>query len=80
MGVAAVPGVPVSVAYGRKCLEANAHPYWIMVNNTALCGGYARCAPWWQQMVDDTLSHLDLSRVSFDNDVAVALEELAEEF
>lgn len=72
VGVAAVPGVPISVAYGRECLNANAHPYTIVVANTAMVGGYEHAADWWQQMVDDTLAHLGYERDRFDNDVQVA--------
>lgn len=70
VGVAAVPGVPISMAYGANCLRANAHPYGIVVANTALAGGYDACAEWWKQMVDDTLSHLNKTREEFDRDVA----------
>ncbi len=39
LGVACVPGIPMSVAYGRKCLEQDAHPLEIIRGNVALCGG-----------------------------------------
>lgn len=70
VGVACVPGMPVSVAYGRACLDANAHPYGLLVVNTALVGDYAKSAEWWQEMVDATLTHLGKSREQFDADVA----------
>lgn len=78
VGVAAVPGMPVSMAYGRQCLAANAHPYPLLVVNTAMCGGYDQMAGWWQAMVDATLAHLGKTREEFDNDVATEQEEQEE--
>lgn len=78
VGVASVPGVPMSVAYCTDCLRANAHPYEIMVINTALCGGYDHSSEWWQQMVDDTLAHLGKTREQFDRDVEVEMKVLDE--
>lgn len=75
-GVASVPGVPVSVAYGEKCLAANAHPYGIVVANTALIGGYEHAAGWWRDMVDCTLSHLAIPRDKFNADVGEAMREV----
>jgi hypothetical protein len=80
VGVASVPGVPISVAYGRKCLSANAHPYGIVVANTADVDGYDNSAEWWKQIVDDTLTHLGKTREQFDADVAEAIAEEAEYF
>lgn len=79
VGVAAVPGVPMSVAYCEGCLRANAHPYSIVVINTALVGGYDEAADWWRQMVDDTLRHLGKTREQFDLDVNHELQEMAED-
>ncbi len=70
VGVAGVPGLPISVAYGKACLAANAHPYGLLVANTALLGDYAHSADWWQEMVNATLAHLDKTRDQFDADVA----------
>lgn len=76
VGVAAVPGVPISVAYGAKCLAADAHPYGIMVANTAMAGGdLGRTTGWWQEMVENTLRHLGKTREEFDADVAEVLED-----
>jgi hypothetical protein len=71
-GVAAAPGVPISVAYGRGCLDANAHPWWVIVGNTAAIGGLDHAAPWWVQMVDDTIRHLGRTLV----DLAAAVADL----
>lgn len=75
VGVAAVPGVPVSMAYGGHCLAANAHPYGILVINTAMCGGYDHTSEWWRQMVDDTLHHLGKDREQFDLDVEAEMAD-----
>lgn len=88
VGVAAMPGVPYSAAYGRRCLDANAHPYLILVANTALmAGGYpeadddplTRTADWWQEMVQNTLDHLQIEREEFDSDVTQALLDMQAE-
>lgn len=78
VGVAAVPGVPMSMAYGRKCLDANAHPRFILVANTAQIGGLEHAAEWWKKMVEDTIVHLNLDRDEFDKDVAEAIKEFDE--
>lgn len=71
--VAAVPGVPYSAAYCLRCLQANAHPWWLVVTNTAIVGGYEHAAPWWQEIVDSTISHHGKTRAEFDD--AVRREE-----
>jgi len=76
VGVAAVPGVPMSVSYCQECLRANAHPYGIIVVNTAMVGGYSEAAGWWQDMVDDTLRHLGKTRQQFTIDVEMELREM----
>lgn len=73
VGVASVPGVPISVAYCRKCLEANAHPWWVLVANTACMGGLQNADRWWVEMVEDTCRHLGQTRDLFEADVATAI-------
>ena len=80
VGVAAVPGVPMSVAYGEECLKANAYPLGVLVANTACAGGYEFTEDWWQEMVDDTLIHLDTSRERFDEMVAETLSKMEADF
>lgn len=75
----AVPGMPVTVAYGRACLDANAHPYGLLVANTACIGGYELAAEWWQRMVTDTLRHLNKTQQQFDSDVADAAMKVFEQ-
>ena len=53
-GVAGVPGVPYSAAYGRECLKRNAHPYWLMRVNVIAGGGTKEMAAVleWNTFVD----------------------------
>lgn len=76
VGVAAVPGVPISVAYCKLCLQANAHPLYVLIGNTALCGGFDQCADWWQGMVESTLQHLGKTREWFDVEVLESMLQL----
>lgn len=39
LGVACVPGIPYSAAYGRECLKQRADPYPIIRANVECCGG-----------------------------------------
>lgn len=75
VGVFAVPGVPCSIAYGQRCLDANAHEWGLLVANTSICGGLDQMAGWWKQMVEDTCKHLGKTREQFDADVAQAIKE-----
>ncbi len=75
IGVASVPGVPYSAAYCKECLEANAHPYFILVANTACCGGFDKTCPEWQDMVRDTLAYLGKSAEQFEKDVAESMHD-----
>ncbi len=75
VGVGAMPGVPASFAYCKGCLKANAHPYPIVVANTAMLGGLEQAAPWWQQLVHDTLTHLGKTREEFEASVRADMEE-----
>lgn len=79
VGVAAVPGVPMSCGYCKECLQANAHPLFVVIGNTALVGGYDNAADWWQYMVDCTLQHLGKTREWFDAEVAESIRSMEEE-
>jgi hypothetical protein len=79
VGVAAVPGVPISCAYCAECLGKNAHPLYVVIGNTALVGGYEHAADWWQYMVDCTLGHLGKTREWFDAEVAESIRVMEEE-
>lgn len=65
VGVAAVPGIPMSIAWGQKCLEAGAIPYDLLVMNTALCGGWQYTAEWWNEVIISTLTYFDKSVAEF---------------
>jgi hypothetical protein len=67
---AAVPGVPVTVAYGERCLEANVHPYRVLVAATADMGGLINTAHWWRDMVNRTCQYLKVPMERFKMDVA----------
>lgn len=78
--VVAMPGVPASFAYCRECYAAGAHPYGMVVANTALIGGLeelATAAEWWTELVDRTLTYLNIPREQFNADVAQAVEEFS---
>lgn len=75
IGVASVPGVAYSAAYCTKCLAENAHPYGIVVANTACIGGYDQSADWWREIINDTLKYLGKTREQFDADVAESIKE-----
>lgn len=79
VGVACVPGVPMSVAYCQACLQANAHPWWALVNTTAMCGGLDKMVDEWRFMVEDTCKHLGKSMAEFNADVVKSVEMLNED-
>lgn len=72
VGVAAMPGVPASFAYCRACLDANAHPYAMVVANTAMI--YPdQAAEWWVAVIAGTLGRLGIAETEFGADVAAAI-------
>lgn len=76
VGVAAVPGIPYSAAYCDDCLRANAHPWWLLVGKQALIGEpFETTAPWWQDMVRATCTHLGKTIKQFKADVAQAAQD-----
>jgi hypothetical protein len=77
-GVCCVPGVPMSVAYCRECLIANAHPWNVLVANTAVCGGLDQMNEEWREMVFDTCNHLGKPVNQFNVDVAADILKLTE--
>jgi len=76
VGVAAVPMVPISMAYCRACLDANAHPWEILVANTACIGGLDSANESWKEMVMDTCKHLGRTLEEFNTAVAESEEAL----
>lgn len=78
IGVASVPGVPISVAYCMDCLEAGAHPIGIMIANTACLGGLDRAAGYWKYMVYDSLYRIGKDLEWFNTEVEKAIKEFPE--
>lgn len=68
-GVCCVPGVPISCAYCKECLDANAHPWWVLLANTVCLGGLEHAAYWWKKMVEDTCLHLGRTKEEFNQEV-----------
>lgn len=75
VGAAAVPCVPMSVAYCKECLEANAHPWWVLVANTVCINGLENAHDAWKKMVTDTCKHLGRTLEEFNQEVKETLEK-----
>jgi hypothetical protein len=73
IGVASIPGIPMSVAWCLPCVQSGAIPYWAAVANTACISGMENAAEWWKETVDVTLAWHNKTREEFDSDVAVEL-------
>lgn len=73
-GVAALPGIPVSVAWCPECIQSGAIPYWALVANTAMIGGMEHAADWWKETVDLTLTWLNKDREDFEREVQADIE------
>ena len=78
VGVCCIPSVPVTVAYCSECLQANAHPWFILISNTACCGGLEHMADFWRKMVTDTCKHLNKTLDEFNADVVKDIKNLEE--
>ena len=76
VGVCCVPGVAYSAAYGKECLEADAHPWDILVANTVCVGGLEQSADWWKKMVENTCKHLKRTIEEFNLAVAEGVQTL----
>ena len=70
IGVCCVPAVPISCAYCRECLQANAHPWWVLIANTVCIGGLEFANDEWKKMVKDTCKHLGKTMEEFNREVA----------
>jgi hypothetical protein len=77
VGVAAIPYIPMSIAWGRKCLDADIIPYWAAVANTAACGGWEHCNQEWQDLCRDTCTYFGEPHEQFLRDVAKDIELMA---
>lgn len=80
IGGASVPGVPISVAYCKECVQANAHPWRILVANTSCIGKLEDCADWWKRMVEDTCKHLGKTLEEFNKEVDETNKEMSDYF
>ena len=78
VGVASLPGIPVSIAWCPKCLAADVIPYEYLVGNTAMIGNMEKAAPWWMELVDRTLAYFDIDRDKFNEDVEEASKRIDE--
>lgn len=74
IGVFCVPSIPYSAAYCDECLQANAHPWWLLVANTADIGGLEDAAPWWVSIVKATCHHLGRTLEQFKLEVRQKIE------
>jgi len=78
VGVASSTLGPMSFAYGRECLKANAEPYGPLVTMVAMCGGRANLADWVPPIIEGSLRVAGKSMEDFDADVAQETAELQE--
>lgn len=78
VAVVSVPGVPYSAAYCAECLAANAHPWRLLVSNTACCNGLKNMNGEWQVMVRATCAHLGRTLIQFEADVEKDMKTLDE--
>lgn len=74
-GVYSVPAIPYSAAYCSDCKDAGAHPWHLLVANTAMIGSLDMTAPWWRMMVESTCERLGRSLAEFEKDVQGAIRE-----
>lgn len=80
VGVFCVPGVPMSCAYCQECIDADAHPWGIVVANTACVGGMEYAADWWKELVEHTCNHLGKTIDEFNKTVEEELKTIDNDF
>ena len=76
VGIACIPGIPMSIGWCRGCLNANVAPYWAAVANTACCGGWEHTNKEWQQLVERSLKYFEISMETFLKDVQKDIEAM----
>jgi ribosomal protein S27AE len=76
VGVASIPYIAMSIAWGSKCLEAGVIPYWAAVANTVACAGFEETSGDWQELVRLTLDYFGKSMDDFLAEVARDMEEM----
>jgi len=80
VGVFCVPMVAMSVAYCQQCIDANAHPWDIVVGNTACIGSLDQANDEWREIVECTCRHLKRTMAEFNAAVTVSAENLDRAF
>lgn len=76
VGVASSVLGPLSLAYGRSCLDKGAEPYWLVVATVAMCGGdLNNLADWAKKIV---LASLEVAGKTENELLADAKEEIEE--
>ena len=73
--VLSVPGIPWSARFCHSCRRSGAIPYWMLVANTNAIGGYDQSADWWRDIIDLTLTRLDITMEQFLKEVEDEEEE-----
>lgn len=76
IGVASLLGIPISIMWGRKCLEADIIPYWTAVANTACLDGLDHSNEEWKDLVNRTLRYFNKTLEQFNIDVTKDIEEM----
>jgi len=72
--VLSVPGVPYSARFCHSCRRSGAIPYWILVANTSTIGGYDQSADWWRDIIDLTLTRLNITMEQFLKEVEAEIK------
>ena len=78
VGVACLPGIPMSVAMCARCVKSRRYPWWVVVANTVLVTPVAKdwrehAADWWKSAV---LRNLELHNKSEEDFVAEVQSQL----
>lgn len=82
VGVACIPGIPMSIAWCRECLEADVIPYWAAVSNTACCmltpdhDVLHGTNEEWKALVTRSLAYHKKTMEQFEKDVRLADAEM----
>lgn len=79
VGVAAVPFLPISIAWCVKCLKAEVLPFDLMAFNTAMIGGMENANGEWADWVERSITYHGKTHAEFDAAVKAAEKELEEQ-
>lgn len=82
VGFAAVPGMPVTIAWCQECLNAEVTPYGILVFNVGTAGKVqsrddivAMFVDWYVDEIDRTLEYFDVSFDQFVSDINACFDD-----